>query len=59
MRKQKIAQISATKDKQKYLFSGNDCEDKNCPLCKLMQKAKIENRELTENEIRKAMLEPT
>jgi hypothetical protein len=59
MQKHKITQKPSAKGRQKYLFSSNNCEDKNCPVCRLMKKAKKENRELTGEEIRKAMLEPT
>jgi hypothetical protein len=45
--------------KQKALSSSNDCKDKNCPVCLLIQKVEKEDREPTEEEIMEAMLEPT
>ncbi len=41
----------------RYLFSSNDYEDDNCPVCKLMRRCELEEREPTMKEIEKAMRE--
>ena len=41
------------------LVNSDGCEDKECPVCKLVRKCRKENREPSKQEILKAMFEPT
>jgi uracil-DNA glycosylase len=53
MQKQRISKNKG------FLLSSNDCEDENCPVCRLVQKCKKENREPTHEEVIQAMFEST
>jgi len=43
-------------DSDATLFSSNDCDDPNCPVCLLVKKCERENRLPTAGEIENALL---
>ncbi len=45
------------KQKSVRVFSSNKCEDKKCPVCVLMSRARKEKRVVTQEEIARAMTE--
>ena len=52
-----MKRIKIKNSEGKHLISSNEYEDDDCPVCRLMKKCELEDREPTMKELEKAMKE--